>query len=340
VTNSADGNIDITEDSRNITVSWSIIGDTRHDWFSRKTKGMLIANFSKPPVTNVSLHHNLYINEFQRSPQISTAGLFDIRNNVIQNWGAYGIRIREGAWGNIVGNVFATGNNPEDAIVLESDAGPVYIHGNLGPGARNVNSISTAGGDFPVPPVFTDPVTELDQKVLQGVGAFPRDQIDEFLAGPPASSNQPPAASNQSPKVNAGVDQTVNLQTSASLNGAVTDDGLPNPPGKITTVWAKVSGPGAVTFANPSAVQTLVSFSQSGDYTLSLTATDGVLTSSDTTRITVNASLPHSIRVNAGGAAYTASTGTQWNGDKPYSSGSWGHVGAGPLKQAMLLQIP
>jgi len=117
VTNSFDGNIDITEDTRDVTVSWSIIGDTRPDWFSLKTKGMLVANFDYPAVTNISLHHNLFINEFQRSPQVSTAGLFDIRNNVIWNWGSYGIRIREGAWGNIVNNAFDTNNNAEDAVV-------------------------------------------------------------------------------------------------------------------------------------------------------------------------------------------------------------------------------
>jgi pectate lyase len=185
VTNSADGNIDITEDTRDVTVSWSIIGDTRPDWFSRKTKGMLIANFDKPPVSNISLHHNLFINEFQRSPQISTAGLFDIRNNVIWDWGAYGIRIRDGAWGNIINNVFFknTSSNAEDAVVLDSSSGPVHVSGNLGPGARNVNVLSTAVAEFAVAPVSTDAASDVEQEVLSGAGAFPRDSIDASLAG-------------------------------------------------------------------------------------------------------------------------------------------------------------
>ena len=181
VTDSTDENINITEDTSNVTVSWCIIGDTRPDSFAHKTKGMLIANFSKAPVTKVSLHHNLFINQHQRNPQLSTAGLFDLRNNVIWNWGSYGIRIRNGAWGNIINNVFATDNKPDNAVILAADAGPVYIHGNQSPKAADVDTLRTASAPFPVAPVTTDPVSEVKQKVLQGAGAFPRDDVDAFL---------------------------------------------------------------------------------------------------------------------------------------------------------------
>ncbi len=183
VTNGGDENMGITEDTRNITVSWCLIGDSRPNSFDLHTKGMLIANFKKPAVTNISLHHNLFINESQRSPQISTAGLFDMRNNVIRNWRAYGIRIRHGAFGNIVNNVFATQIKPRAAIILTDTAGPVYIQGNRGPGNANVNAFSTAVIPFPVASVSTDPVTQGDPKVLKGVGAFPRDVIDAALVG-------------------------------------------------------------------------------------------------------------------------------------------------------------
>jgi pectate lyase len=185
VTNAADENINITEDTREVTVSWCIIGDTRPNSFALKSKGMLIANFHKPAVTKVSLHHNLFVNLFQRSPQVSTAGLFDIRNNVIRDWGAYGIRMRQGAWGNIINNVFDTKNNPEKAIILASDgissAGALYIQGNQGPGTGDVNSLSTAPNPFSVAPVTADPVAEVEKRVLQSVGALPRDAIDSLL---------------------------------------------------------------------------------------------------------------------------------------------------------------
>ncbi|MGI9336084.1 MAG: pectate lyase family protein, partial [Gammaproteobacteria bacterium] len=183
VTNAADENISITEDTSNVTVSWCIIGDTRPDSFDRNTKGMLIANFTGAPVTRVSLHHNLFHNEFQRSPQISTAGVFDVRNNVIREWGEYGIRMRNGASGNIINNVFATNIKPQNAVLLVADPGPIYIHGNQGPGAMDVNALSTASSPFSVAPVTTDPVTDVELKVLQGVGAWPRDVIDRTLTG-------------------------------------------------------------------------------------------------------------------------------------------------------------
>ncbi len=97
-----------------------------------------------------------------------------------------------------------------------------------------------------------------------------------------------PAVVNQPPVVNAGPDQTITLPASASLNGTVTDDGLPNPPGTVTVTWSKVSGPGTVTFANPNARTPTVTFSAAGTYVVQLTASDGALTASDTAQITVN----------------------------------------------------
>lgn len=194
VTNAGDENINITEDTHSVTVSWCIIGDTRPDSFAFKTKGMLIAHYEKSPVTDVSIHHNLFINEFQRSPQISTAGIFDIRNNVIRDWGSYGMRMRNGAQGNIINNIFSTSNNPQKAIVFESNAGALYIQGNQGPGTTDVNLLSTTFNPFSVAPVTTNPVTEVEHEVLKGAGAFPRDAIDTLLAGPfytPIANTEP-----------------------------------------------------------------------------------------------------------------------------------------------------
>ena len=94
---------------------------------------------------------------------------------------------------------------------------------------------------------------------------------------------------NQAPTVNAGSDQNVLWYYGASLNGTVTDDGLPNPSGKVTTLWTKVSGPGDVTFMDASAVDTSASFSitSNGTYVLRLTADDSDLTSSDDVYVTV-----------------------------------------------------
>jgi hypothetical protein len=96
---------------------------------------------------------------------------------------------------------------------------------------------------------------------------------------------QPPEAENRAPYVFAGADQTTGM--TATLDGTVRDDGLPDPPGLVTTAWSLVDGPGTVTFADASAADTMAAFSAAGVYTLRLTASDGVLSSSDEVTITV-----------------------------------------------------
>lgn len=94
------------------------------------------------------------------------------------------------------------------------------------------------------------------------------------------------SAQNQAPNVSAGADQTITLPATASLDGTVTDDGLPN--NSVTSTWSRVSGPGTVSFGNANAVDTSASFSSAGTYVLRLTANDGQLSSSDTVTIVVN----------------------------------------------------
>ncbi len=96
-----------------------------------------------------------------------------------------------------------------------------------------------------------------------------------------------PVPVNTAPLVNAGVDQTGDVFSGANLSGAVSDDGLPNPPSSLMTTWSVVSGPGSVVFGNASSVNTTSSFGIDGTYVLRLTATDSVLSSSDDIQITV-----------------------------------------------------
>ena len=97
-------------------------------------------------------------------------------------------------------------------------------------------------------------------------------------------SDVPPP--NQTPVVNAGTDQQIAFPAAASLDGTVTDDGMPNPPGVVTTAWTMQSGPGIVTFGNASLVDTTASFSAAGTYVLRLTANDSVLSNYDEVTIT------------------------------------------------------
>jgi len=102
------------------------------------------------------------------------------------------------------------------------------------------------------------------------------------------SSDEVTVTVNQAPIVDVGVDQTITLPDSASLDGTVNDDGLPNPPGTVTAIWSKVSGPGTVTFANASAIDTTASFSEAGVYVLRLTADDSDSSTFDDLSVTVN----------------------------------------------------
>lgn len=183
IANSRDENIGITNNSRDVTVSWSLIGDAGWDSFARRSKGMLVANFEKAPATRISIHHNLIANQSQRSPQISTPGLFDIRNNLIWNWNSYGIRVRNGARGNIIANDFKSAANPQNAIIVAHDAGPVFIKGNRGPRGINLEGRSMISAPYEVGRVLTDPVELVEEKVARKAGVFPRDEVDAFLAG-------------------------------------------------------------------------------------------------------------------------------------------------------------
>jgi hypothetical protein len=87
--------------------------------------------------------------------------------------------------------------------------------------------------------------------------------------------------SNRALSVDAGPDQTLLLPAHAVLDGTVTDDGFPDPPGAVTAAWSQISGPAPVTFADPTSIDTAVSFPEPGTYTLRLTADDGAFSVSD-----------------------------------------------------------
>ena len=57
----------------------------------------------------------------------------------------------------------------------------------------------------------------------------------------------------------------------------------------MTLRWAKVSGPGTVTFSAPAAAVTSAALSAAGTYVLQLTASDSVLSASDSVTVIVNA---------------------------------------------------
>ena len=95
------------------------------------------------------------------------------------------------------------------------------------------------------------------------------------------------APANQVPTVDVGQDLTVQLGQSLSLSGFVNDDGMPQAPGLLTTLWSRVSGPGTATFANTASASTSVQFSAAGTYVLRLSVSDGELEGFDELTVTV-----------------------------------------------------
>ncbi|HYI07641.1 MAG TPA: PKD domain-containing protein [Thermoanaerobaculia bacterium] len=129
---------------------------------------------------------------------------------------------------------------------------------------------------------------------------------------------------NQAPVVSAGPDATVELPNAGTLAGTVTDDGWPAG-STVTSEWTKVSGPGSVSFADPTAPVSAATFGAEGTYVLRLTATDSRLTVSDDVTVTVypanqapvvEAGEPQTIRLPAA----VALTGTASDDGWPFGS--------------------
>jgi|GEM_PF-5923332 len=99
-----------------------------------------------------------------------------------------------------------------------------------------------------------------------------------------ADSQEPSA--NQPPMVSVLADRRYPIDSPIFLGGFADDDGLPGT-SSLTTQWIASSGPGVATFADANSPQTTVSFSKPGQYTLTLSASDGV----STTRFTINPTL-------------------------------------------------
>jgi N-acetylneuraminic acid mutarotase len=88
------------------------------------------------------------------------------------------------------------------------------------------------------------------------------------------------------PQVDAGSDATINgLSVAQSLNANVIDSS--NNGIALRTVWNLVSGPATVSFADPYAIETDVSFTAPGVYVLRLTADNGAAVVEDDVTITV-----------------------------------------------------
>lgn len=97
----------------------------------------------------------------------------------------------------------------------------------------------------------------------------------------------PKTGTNLPPRVEAPADQILVQPRNAALVGRVDDDGRADGLCELPTEWTKLNGPGRIALSHPKEKSTWASFTYSGVYDLSLSANDGKVKKSDTTRIYV-----------------------------------------------------
>jgi pectate lyase len=194
---SADGNLDITEGSRDVTVSWSILAEP-----AGESKNMLI----KYNPSRITLHHNLFVGARQRNPQVriddagtpATDLTVDMRNNVVWNWrNGYGTRIWFGARANVVNNYFGSpGSSPtgrlRGILVCRTEceggaasAARAWVDGNVGweSAHAGINTHGTESAPFTAAAVTTEPACAAAARILAEAGAQPLDAIDQGHVG-------------------------------------------------------------------------------------------------------------------------------------------------------------
>src|SRR6185369_6444328 len=119
---------------------------------------------------------------------------------------------------------------------------------------------------------------------------------------------------NHAPVVNAGPDLAITLPATATLNGSVTDDGLPTG-GTLSVLWSVVSGPAQAGFNPLNRAASIVTFNTPGTYVLRLTANDSGLSTSDDVTVVVNpAAPPADVNINSPADGSTITNRTSFIG--------------------------
>jgi len=185
---------------RDVTIQWTITSESLNGCGAGcGGRGLLLGSGA----TRISVHHNLFAHNHQRSP-LSKGGDVDIRNNVIYNFGGISgqstvIRSRDGVTrANIIGNYYKWGPTGEtlddNEIRLKNDgfdsSSSVYLEDNLAEltnGTVEAATVVEQEGGFPINSspfnfgsVTTTSATQALDKVLSKVGAWLpiRDAVD------------------------------------------------------------------------------------------------------------------------------------------------------------------
>jgi len=194
-----------------------------NDFPDANSKGLLVGGTVTGASITLSVHHNLYANTASRLPNLSHVKVADYRNNITYNWSScsaasFGV-VKNDAGGNesvfvnFVGNQYIQGpSNASDCVyfgTVGGDETQIYLSDNTSPTCQNGCASSEwdigivdgptlqSGGPyvlasesqygtstpFDVPEVTTDPVANLEGKLVANVGATKpvRDSLDSRI---------------------------------------------------------------------------------------------------------------------------------------------------------------
>ncbi len=197
-----DENVNTYDQSTEITISNSIIAEGLSNAGhpdGEHSKGLLAGGVN---AHNVSIHHNLFVSNVDRNPQISGVSVADVRNNVVYNYGdgsGSGVTLLSSSKGrpqlNWVGNYYKPGPNSNagraEFATYSGSTGPTHqwygadnmrwTASGLLP-ARVASSVGQVSTPFTAAPVTTTSAAQAYSDVLAGAGAsVVRDAVDQRL---------------------------------------------------------------------------------------------------------------------------------------------------------------
>jgi pectate lyase len=195
-----DGGIDITKNSHDVTVQWSIIGGNNGEG----SPSLISINARR-----VSVHHNLYTMGEYRQPMCSAGSeasafpldiVCDVRNNLVWNFAGHGTAVMRYGIANIINNYYfstttrraSDGHVGDESNVIHIGFGgfptDVYVDGNRAPrNGWNLDSPRRGNRTTPFPvaaPATTDAITAA-RTVRENAGArnIPNWGLDETDQG-------------------------------------------------------------------------------------------------------------------------------------------------------------
>jgi formylglycine-generating enzyme required for sulfatase activity len=190
--------------SERTTVQWSIISECLYKSFHPKG-GHSMGSVIRGSRGGIFLQHKIYVHNRSRNPKLGSDGVtpgavFDVRNNVIYNWGLmpgysnYDEHVRI----NLVGNYYKPGPSTHSSQTIAFSVGGVlssiYVEGNthtnnseaaqdnrrLVASSAFDGSRKIVGYAFPYPPMKNRVGEEIYERVLKRAGAIlpRRDSVD------------------------------------------------------------------------------------------------------------------------------------------------------------------